>query len=45
MYEYLCQHPLVLRARRRETHYLDWRWRKDCSSDREHLDTCKGERW
>lgn len=40
MYEYLCQHPLVLRARRRETHYLDWRWRPEAGlSTEEHLVT------
>ena len=26
MYEYLCQHPLVVRGKRRETHYFDWRF-------------------
>lgn len=26
LYEYLIQHPLVVPARRRETHCLDWRW-------------------
>jgi len=26
LYEYLNQHPWVVRARRRETHCLDWRW-------------------
>jgi Aspartyl/Asparaginyl beta-hydroxylase/Sulfotransferase domain len=26
LYEYMVQHPLVIRARRRETHCLDWRW-------------------
>jgi hypothetical protein len=26
MYEYLCQHPLVTRGKRRETHYFDWRF-------------------
>jgi hypothetical protein len=26
VYELLCQHPLVLRGKRRETHYFDWRW-------------------
>lgn len=43
MYEYLCQHPLVLRAKRRETHYLDWRWRGDVGGDDwgEHLATCE----
>ncbi len=40
LYEYLCQHPLVLRARRRETHYLDWRWRKEEGLTwQEHRDT------
>ena len=26
LYDYITQHPLVLQARRRETHALDWRW-------------------
>ena len=26
LYEYINQHPLVIRAKRRETHCLDWRW-------------------
>ncbi len=26
VYESLCQHPLVLRGLRRETHFFDWRW-------------------
>jgi hypothetical protein len=26
LYEYINQHPLIVRARRRETHCLDWRW-------------------
>ncbi len=26
MYEYLCQHPLVVKGKRRETHYFDWRY-------------------
>ncbi len=25
MYEYICQHPLVVKPKRRETHYFDWR--------------------
>ncbi|KAJ1458582.1 P-loop containing nucleoside triphosphate hydrolase protein [Pelagophyceae sp. CCMP2097] len=28
MYEYVAQHPLVVRGRRRESHFLDWRWPK-----------------
>ncbi|KAL3770165.1 hypothetical protein ACHAW5_009260 [Stephanodiscus triporus] len=26
LYEYLNQHPWVIKAKRRETHCLDWRW-------------------
>ncbi|KAJ8598505.1 hypothetical protein CTAYLR_001374 [Chrysophaeum taylorii] len=26
MYEYLHKHPLVIRGKRRESHFLDWRW-------------------
>lgn len=26
MFEYICQHPLVVRGKRRETHYFDWRF-------------------
>lgn len=33
MYEYLSQHPLVARGVRRETHFLDWRWRDDLDGD------------
>ena len=31
MYEYLCQHPLVVRGKRRETHYFDWRYNNKIS--------------
>lgn len=41
MYEYLCQHPLVLRAKRRETHYLDWRWRDGVTDLGEQVATCE----
>ena len=33
MYEYLCRHPLVIRGKRRETHFLDWRWPKSLLDD------------
>lgn len=39
LYEYIVQHPLVVRARRRETHCLDWRWNdkaKTTKARREH---------
>ena len=26
VYEYISQHPLVLKGGRRETHFFDWRW-------------------
>jgi hypothetical protein len=26
LYEYICQHPLVHKGKRRETHYFDWRF-------------------
>jgi len=26
MYEFICQHPLVVRGKCRETHYFDWRY-------------------
>ena len=26
LYELLCEHPLVIRGKRRETHFFDWRW-------------------
>jgi hypothetical protein len=26
LYEYICQHPLVVKGKRRETHYFDWRF-------------------
>lgn len=26
MYEYIAKHPLVIKGKRRETHFLDWRW-------------------
>ena len=29
LHSYICQHPLVLAGKRRETHYFDWRWNND----------------
>lgn len=37
LYEYMCEHPLVVKARRRETHCLDWRWN-------DKLDTLENQR-
>lgn len=36
LYEYLCQHPLVVRGKRRETHYFDWRWNSSLKTPEEH---------
>lgn len=39
LYEFIIQHPLAVRARRRETHCLDWRWNdkaKTTKARREH---------
>lgn len=32
LYEYMVQHPLIVRAKRRETHCLDWRWNPKLST-------------
>ena len=40
LYEYITQHPLVAKARRRETHCLDWRWNDKLKTDAEHRDWC-----
>jgi hypothetical protein len=37
IYEFLCQHPLVLRGKRRETHFFDWRWNDKLSTSPEQL--------
>lgn len=33
VYEYLCQHSLVIKGKRRETHYFDWRWNHSLPHD------------
>lgn len=38
LYEYMVQHPLVIRAKRRETHCLDWRWKE--GNDEEQREHC-----
>lgn len=40
IYEYLNQHPLVVRAKRRETHCLDWRWNDSLKTTAEQRDHC-----
>jgi len=29
MFEYLNQHPLIIKGKRRETHFFDWRWQEN----------------
>lgn len=36
MYEYICQHPLIAKGKRRETHYFDWRYNDTLQSVQEH---------
>ena len=31
LYGYICQHPHVLTARRKETHFFDWNWSTVCA--------------
>jgi len=40
IYEYLNQHPLVVKARRRETHCLDWRWNHTLNNVTERKKHC-----
>ncbi len=40
IYEYLNQHPLVVKARRRETHCLDWRWNHTLNTRKERKEHC-----
>lgn len=37
LHAYLCQHPLVVPGKRRETHYFDWRWNNSATTAEEHL--------
>jgi hypothetical protein len=40
IYEYINQHPWVVRAKRRETHCLDWRWDDALHSTMERRSRC-----
>ncbi|KAL7562969.1 hypothetical protein ACA910_018608 [Epithemia clementina (nom. ined.)] len=40
LYEYLGQHPLIAKAKRRETHCLDWRWNAKLKSVNEQRKWC-----
>ena len=36
LYELLCQHPLVIKGKVRETHYFDWLWNRNFTSGMDH---------
>ena len=40
IYDYLNQHPLVVKAKRRETHCLDWRWNANLNTNEERRKHC-----
>jgi hypothetical protein len=40
LYEYLTQHPWVVKAKRRETHCLDWRWNDALKTTEERRAHC-----
>jgi hypothetical protein len=41
VYDYINQHPWVMKARRRETHCLDWRWNDRLNTPRKQLEYCQ----
>lgn len=40
LYDYLTQHPLIAKARRRETHCLDWRWDENAETTDKRREHC-----
>ena len=40
IYEYINQHPLAVKAKRRETHCLDWRWKNNLNTNKERQAHC-----
>jgi Sulfotransferase family len=40
LYELIVQHPLAIRAKRRETHCLDWRWNEKAKTLKARRDHC-----
>ena len=40
LYDYLNQHPLIVKARRRETHNLDWRWNDKAKTSAQRKEHC-----
>jgi hypothetical protein len=41
LYDYINQHPWVVKARRRETHCLDWRWNDKLMTPKSQLIWCQ----
>jgi hypothetical protein len=41
LYDYINQHPWVIKARRRETHCLDWRWNNNLKTKKGQLAYCR----
>ncbi|CAJ1952366.1 unnamed protein product [Cylindrotheca closterium] len=41
LYDYINQHPWVIKARRRETHCLDWRWNDKLKTTKKQLEFCQ----
>jgi hypothetical protein len=41
LYHYINEHPWVVKARRRETHCLDWRWNSHLKTQKKQLEYCQ----
>ena len=41
LYTYINEHPWVIKARRRETHCLDWRWNNSLKTPKKQLAYCE----
>ena len=41
LYTYINEHPWVIKARRRETHCLDWRWNGQLKTKKKQLEYCQ----
>ena len=41
LYHYINEHPWVIKARRRETHCLDWRWDEKIKTKSKQLEYCQ----
>ncbi len=41
LYDYINQHPWVVKAQQRETHCLDWRWNETLKTPKSQLEWCQ----